>query len=211
MTLALNKATLKRQRDQAKLYRRFLPSLELKRQQLQVAWRASKTELVEIQAEVRRVHENLQTLYPLIGASSIDITEMASWVRIAAIELGRENVVGTTVPVLGELRLEVDRLLAAGDAFLGGFAGRGVEANVGIASSGRRCPAANREARESLAEGHAAGEPVRKGTHTEGRAKHSPHRHFFVRPGACGGRSVQNRQIQVARGLKNWPLFPLNA
>ena len=42
MTLALNKTTLKRKRDQAKLYRRFLPSLELKRQQLQVAWRKSK-------------------------------------------------------------------------------------------------------------------------------------------------------------------------
>jgi len=108
MTLALNKATLKRQRDQAKLYRRFLPSLELKRQQLLVVWRASKEELAKINAEVRRVHEELQTLYPLIGASTIDIAEMSSWVRISAIELDTENVVGTAVPVLGELRLEVD-------------------------------------------------------------------------------------------------------
>ena len=108
MTLALNKTTLKRQRDQAKLYRRFLPSLELKRQQLQAAWRKSKTELAEIQAEVRRVSDELQSLYPLIGGSTIDIAEMAHWVRVAEVEVETENVVGTAVPKLGELHLEVD-------------------------------------------------------------------------------------------------------
>ncbi len=108
MKLALNKTTLKGQRDQAKLYRRFLPSLELKRQQLQAAWRTSKTELAENQAEVRRVSAELQTLYPLIGGSTIDIAEMARWVRVAAIEMETENIVGTTVPKLGELHMEVD-------------------------------------------------------------------------------------------------------
>jgi V/A-type H+-transporting ATPase subunit D len=108
MTLALNKTTLKRQRDQAKLYRRFLPSLELKRQQLQAAWRTSKTELAKHQAEVRRVSTELQTLYPLIGGSTIDIAEMARWVRVAAIEMETENIVGTAVPKLGELRMKVD-------------------------------------------------------------------------------------------------------
>lgn len=108
MTLALNKTTLNRQRDQAKLYRRFLPSLELKRQQLQAAWRKSKIELAEYQADVDRVSVELQTLYPLIGGSTIDIAEMAHWVRIAEIEVKTENVVGTAVPALGELRMEVD-------------------------------------------------------------------------------------------------------
>jgi len=108
MTLALNKTTLKGQRDQAKLYRRFLPSLELKRQQLQAAWRTSKKELAKNQAEVRRVSAELQTLYPLIGGSTIDIAEMARWVRVAAIELETENIVGTAVPKLGELRMKVD-------------------------------------------------------------------------------------------------------
>ncbi|MCS7466535.1 V-type ATP synthase subunit D [Stieleria sp. ICT_E10.1] len=108
MTLALNKTTLKRQRDQAKLYRRFLPSLELKRQQLQAAWRQSKTELAEIEVEVQRVGEELQSLYPLIGGSTIDITEMAHWVRVAEVEIKTENVVGTAIPKFLHLRLEVD-------------------------------------------------------------------------------------------------------
>ena len=108
MTIALTKTTLKRQRDQAKLYRRFLPSLELKRQQLQAAWRQSKQELAEIEAEVHRVGEELQSLYPLIGGSTIDITEMAQWVRVAEVEIKTENVVGTAIPKFGQLRLEVD-------------------------------------------------------------------------------------------------------
>ncbi len=109
MTLALNKTTLKRKRDQAKLYRRFLPSLELKRQQLQVAWRKSKSELAELQADIRRVGNQLQSLYPLIGGSTINVAEMAHWVRVAEVEIGRENVVGTAVPKLIGLHLEVDQ------------------------------------------------------------------------------------------------------
>jgi V/A-type H+-transporting ATPase subunit D len=108
MTIALNKTTLKRERDQARLYRRFLPSLELKRQQLQVAWRQSETELAEIRADVRRVSDELETLYPLIGGSTIDVSEMDRWVRIAELTTRTENVVGTAVPVLNTLRLEVE-------------------------------------------------------------------------------------------------------
>ena len=108
MTIALNKTTLKRKRDQAKLYRRFLPSLELKRQQLQFAWRKSKSELAEIQADIRRVGDQLQSLYPLIGGSTINIAEMAHWVRVAELEVGTENIVGTAVPQLIDLHLEVD-------------------------------------------------------------------------------------------------------
>lgn len=107
MTLALNKTTLKRQRDQAKLYRRFLPSLELKRQQLQAAWRKSQTELAELESDVQRVKADLKTLYPLMGGSTIDVAELEKWVRIVEFQLRTENVVGTSVPVLGELRLEV--------------------------------------------------------------------------------------------------------
>lgn len=107
MTLALNKTTLKRQRDQAKLYRRFLPSLELKRQQLQAAWRKSQAELAALESDVKRVKAESETLFPLVGGSTIDVAEMEHWVRIAELNLKTENVVGTSVPLLGELRLEV--------------------------------------------------------------------------------------------------------
>ncbi|TWU45095.1 V-type ATP synthase subunit D [Novipirellula aureliae] len=107
MTLALNKTTLKRQNDHVKLYRRFLPSLELKRQQLQTAWSESKEELAVIEAEVEAVSAELQPLYPLVGASTIDVGEMAHWVRVVAVKVETENVVGTSVPKLGDLQMEV--------------------------------------------------------------------------------------------------------
>lgn len=108
MTLALNKTTLKRQRDQAKLYRRFLPSLELKRQQLQAAWRQSQAELAELQSDVERIEASLESLYPLVGGSTIDVSEMKDWVHIVELKVTDENVVGTTVPVLESLQLEVE-------------------------------------------------------------------------------------------------------
>ena len=108
MTIALNKPMLKKQRDQAKLYRRFLPSLKLKRQQLQAAWRSSKEELAEIESEVARVNEVLQSLYSLIGASTIDVAEIARWVQVGKIDVELENVVGTAIPVLRGFELQVN-------------------------------------------------------------------------------------------------------
>lgn len=106
MTIALNKTTLKRQRDQAKLYRRFLPSLELKQQQLQAVWQRAKDELASIESEVDQASDQIQSLYPLIGSSTIDVGEMAHWVRFRSLEIQTENVVGTTVPKLGKVELE---------------------------------------------------------------------------------------------------------
>ncbi len=108
MTLALNKTTLKSQRDQSKLYRRFLPSLELKRQQLQVAWRQSADELARLNVQVERVYDDLRTLYPMIGGSTINVAEMKDWVRIAELAVQTENIVGTPVPKLDVLRLDVE-------------------------------------------------------------------------------------------------------
>jgi len=107
MTLALNKTTLKRQNDQVKLYRRFLPSLELKRQQLQAAWSKSKEELAIIELEVEAVSAELRPLYPLVGGSTIDVAEMVDWVRVVALEVETENVVGTSVPKLKHVEMEV--------------------------------------------------------------------------------------------------------
>ena len=42
MRVSLNKNALKQQRDQLAMFRRFLPSLELKKQQLLVAWKQSR-------------------------------------------------------------------------------------------------------------------------------------------------------------------------
>ena len=44
MRLSLNKTSLKQQRDHLEMYRRFLPSLDLKRQQLLAAWRSAERE-----------------------------------------------------------------------------------------------------------------------------------------------------------------------
>ena len=52
MALALNKSSLKLQRDQLKMFRRFLPSLDLKRQQLLAALKEARHELAAAQRDV---------------------------------------------------------------------------------------------------------------------------------------------------------------
>jgi len=52
MALALNKTTLKQQRDQLKMFKRFLPSLDLKRQQLLAALKKARIDLREVQVQI---------------------------------------------------------------------------------------------------------------------------------------------------------------
>jgi V/A-type H+-transporting ATPase subunit D len=78
--VALNKNSLTKERDKLKLYRRILPSLELKRQQLMA-------QLVTCRQDV----EN----------------KVSGLVTIEAVELGEENVVGIKLPLLTKLSTNV--------------------------------------------------------------------------------------------------------
>jgi V/A-type H+-transporting ATPase subunit D len=91
----LTKMILKQQRDDLRRYERYLPTLRIKKQQLQ-------REIDRAQAELRRVREQLDTL---LGG-------MDTWVELLAEEVGLEglleldrvevnwdNVAGVNVPV----------------------------------------------------------------------------------------------------------------
>ena len=59
MALALNKSSLKQQRDQLKMFRRFLPSLDLKRQQLLAALKKARSELAEVLEQIDVLQQRL--------------------------------------------------------------------------------------------------------------------------------------------------------
>ena len=71
MAIALNKTTLKQQRDQAKTFKQFLPSLDLKRQQLLVALKQARHTHAGVEAEIQSLARELQPLYPLLGSTTI--------------------------------------------------------------------------------------------------------------------------------------------
>ena len=104
MALALNKTALKQQRDKLTMYERFLPSLDLKRQQLLADYQQSKRILARTEQEIAEVSGSQTGLFSLLGASE---QELADLVRIEELVLKEENVLGVRLPVLDEVRFRV--------------------------------------------------------------------------------------------------------
>lgn len=98
MKLSLNKNSLKQQRDQLAMFRRFLPSLDLKRQQLLGALKSSRQHLEMLRAASERQYAALERLLPLLGSSTLETRELTSLVSVRAVQVEHENVVGTRVP-----------------------------------------------------------------------------------------------------------------
>lgn len=108
MTIALNKTTLKQQRDQAKTFKQFLPSLDLKRQQLLIALKAARKRLEELDAEMNDLSVRLEPLYPLLGSSTIPTLKISGLIAVRGVRIESENVVGTHLPVVREVDFGVN-------------------------------------------------------------------------------------------------------
>tara|TARA_E500000305_G_C4018869_1_gene237449 strand:- start:975 stop:1589 length:615 start_codon:yes stop_codon:yes gene_type:complete len=104
MTLALNKTSLKHQRDQLTMFERFLPSLDLKRQQLIADFQRSKRTLSETEQEIERLLNSQQALFSLLGASKQELEGLVSLEKLTVRE---ENLLGVRLPVLEDIRFHV--------------------------------------------------------------------------------------------------------
>lgn len=109
MTIALNKTTLKQQRDQAKTFKQFLPSLDLKRQQLLIALKAARQRLDDLDAEMADLSTRLEPLYPLLGSSTIPTLKISGLIAVRGVRVETENVVGTQLPVVREVDFGINQ------------------------------------------------------------------------------------------------------
>lgn len=107
MGIALNKTTLKQQRDQSKTYKQFLPSLDLKRQQLLAALKVAKLDLDAIHTKIEELNTKLEQFFPLLGSSTIATRNIASLVKVRSVVVEEENILGTRLPVVREVDFEV--------------------------------------------------------------------------------------------------------
>ncbi len=113
--IRLTKTELKLQRDALKQFARFLPTLQLKKQQLQMEMRKCEEREAELAREAEAV---LAGLTPWVGLFAED--GAAAWLqdhlRLAEVETDRHNIAGVEVPVYRAARFEVadyDLFLAA--------------------------------------------------------------------------------------------------
>lgn len=100
-TLALNKASLHRERNALRTYRRFLPSLDLKRRQLTAELAKARAELAARQAEAAQAPARAARGLPMLADEEIDL---AGLVRIEEVRLGEINQLGVRLPVLKDVR-----------------------------------------------------------------------------------------------------------
>lgn len=101
--LQLNKSSLARETRALRTYERFLPSLDLKRQQLMAeraaAERALRATREHLAACRRRVGEQIDML------ANTDVA-LSGVLRTTGVSLGSENVVGTRLPTLEAVHIE---------------------------------------------------------------------------------------------------------
>jgi V/A-type H+-transporting ATPase subunit D len=102
--VSLSKSSLSAQSQQLKSYQQFLPSLDLKRKQLMGERARVRDELRTIEAEIEALRARVAADLPMLANREVDLTDL---VRVDRVELGRENVVGTWLPTLEELHVEV--------------------------------------------------------------------------------------------------------
>ncbi|MFP4098590.1 MAG: V-type ATP synthase subunit D [Alphaproteobacteria bacterium] len=93
--VALNKSELKTQNDRLKTFKKFVPSLDLKRKQIMAAINKSKRELEALHNEVRDVNRRLMDEYPMLAKSKL---RMENFIEVEKVEVGTENVVGVKLP-----------------------------------------------------------------------------------------------------------------
>jgi V/A-type H+/Na+-transporting ATPase subunit D len=96
-TIALSKSSLQQQRDRLRLFERFLPSLELKRQQLTAEYKKALQVLAEAEQGAEQASRALPALLPILGSARM---ELSGLIRIRRVEVAEEDVLGLRLPTL---------------------------------------------------------------------------------------------------------------
>ena len=95
--IKFTKAELKSQQEAKRQYERFLPTLQLKKQQLQLEVRMSADQLEANEAAQRRMADSVADFIALYGDGELDRI-VSGAVRIAEVLRGSTNIAGITVP-----------------------------------------------------------------------------------------------------------------
>lgn len=101
--VAINKSSLAHERKQLQLFKRFLPSLDLKRQQLLTEQKKAQQQLAEAEREAQILSRSLEGLMKPLGAYDIDLSGL---VTIDSVVVEEENFVGARLPVAREVKFK---------------------------------------------------------------------------------------------------------
>ena len=108
MAVKLTKNELKVQKDRLKQFQRYLPTLQLKKQQLQSVVMQVNAQLEQVERERRAAVDGLDDWVAVFAENdSFPVDKrLDTLVRPQHVECGEENIAGVTVPVFRELSFE---------------------------------------------------------------------------------------------------------
>jgi V/A-type H+-transporting ATPase subunit D len=102
--LKLSKSALHHQQEQLKLYKRLLPSLDLKRRQLTVEAQKAQAEYEAAKAAVEALDTRIGEELPLLADEEF---RPEGLVKLTGYQVGEQNVVGVRLPVLESVECRV--------------------------------------------------------------------------------------------------------
>ena len=102
--LQLSKSALSREQKNLKTYERFLPSLDLKRQQVMAERNKAARQLAQTRREITEQLQRAGDSNPMLANRDVDLAEL---VRVTDVRLDVENIVGTRLPTLEAVNVEV--------------------------------------------------------------------------------------------------------
>lgn len=105
MAVKLTKNEQKKQKDQLKQYERYLPTLQLKKQQLQVVIRQIEADLVQYKEKQAELVKSAQDWIGVFGENSVfDANkQLDKLVQPDKIVRGQGNIAGVVIPVFQDL------------------------------------------------------------------------------------------------------------
>ncbi|MBN9672624.1 V-type ATP synthase subunit D [Roseibium aggregatum] len=104
--LALNKSSLAKQSAQLSEYKRFLPSLELKRLQIMAERAKAREEAARLDGEFQRCFDDLVAALPMLSNTQVPLEGL---VVLKEAVRGTQNLSGTELPVLESVEIETKR------------------------------------------------------------------------------------------------------
>ena len=103
--IKFTKTELKKQQDAQKQFKRFLPTLQLKKQQLQMEVRQSTEMLNANLAAQRELVERMTGLLELFGDAGA-AAFIADHVKVKSVRKGSSNIAGITIPTFESVEFE---------------------------------------------------------------------------------------------------------
>ncbi len=103
--LSLTKASLSKQKQQLKTFEDVLPSLDLKRRQISAERAKARENLTQTQQQLEALTSAIAKELPML---SNDLINLKGLVKVTGVDLVQENVMGTWLPKVNQVQIEVD-------------------------------------------------------------------------------------------------------